>query len=206
MARHGFLGVPTRTFEDAGRRQFISLLQAGLTPEARVLDLGCGCLRVGYWLIRFLEPDRYAGIEPVRERVEYGLRYIVDRDEVERKRPRFDHNPRFDFSVFGERFDFVLAGSIWSHASKGQIVTTLDAFVATTRDDAVFLTSYLRATDPRDDYLGDRWVGTSHESNVAGVVRHSLEWIEARCRERGLRVRELPGEAFDGQTWLRVER
>lgn len=206
MAKHGFLGIPARTFEDAGRRQFVSLLQAGLRPESRVLDLGCGVLRVGYWLIRFLEPDRYRGIEPVRDRVECGLRYILDPDEVARKRPRFDHTPDFDFSVFGEAFDFVLAGSIWSHASKAQIATSLDSFVSNSRDGAVFLASYIRAERPEDDYRGDRWVGTSHESTAPGIVRHAFSWIEEQCRARDLGVRELPGEAFDGQVWLRVDR
>ena len=41
---------------------------------------------------------------------------------------------------------------------------------------------------------------------MSEVQARAEEMIEARCRERGLRVRELPGEAFDGQTWLRVER
>jgi len=30
-------------------------LQLGLTPEHKVLEIGCGVLRVAYWLIRLLE-------------------------------------------------------------------------------------------------------------------------------------------------------
>jgi hypothetical protein len=70
MSRHGFLGVPLATFEQAGRGRLIALLAEGLNPESKGFDIGCGTLRVGYWLVRFLDPGSYYGIEPARERVE----------------------------------------------------------------------------------------------------------------------------------------
>jgi hypothetical protein len=206
MRQHGFLGVPTETFADAGRKQFLALLSEGLTPESSVLDLGCGCLRTGAWLIPFLKPGCYYGIEPARQRVEYGLQSLFTEDEIRIKQPRFDFNSGFDSSVFGRRFDFFLAGSIWSHASKGQIQTSLGSFVRDSTRSGVFLTSYIPAESSLDDYRGDSWVGTSHESNVPGVIKHSLEWIEHECAARGLGIDQLPGEAFDGQVWLRVRR
>ena len=204
MRRHGFLGVPVETFEQAGRSQFIALLVEGLNSESRVLDIGCGCLRTGYWLIRFLDAGCYHGIEPARRRVEYGLRYLFTPEEVKLKQPRFDFNPYFDTSVFGTLFDFFLAGSIWTHASKRQIETMLDSFVRDSIPASVFLTSILPAQSPDDDYQGDVWVGTSHESDTPGVIRHSLWWIAEQCQRRGLDVKELPGEAFDSQFWLRI--
>jgi hypothetical protein len=206
ISRHGFLGVPAETFEQAGRNQLNALLAAGLSPESKVVELGCGCLRAAYWLIHFLDPGCYHGIEPARRRVEIGLRHLFSADEVARKRPRFDFNPDFDASVFGSRFGFFLAGSIWTHASKRQIETMLDAFLRDSLPAGVFLSSYLPAGSPRDDYLGDRWVGTSHESDLPGVIRHSLAWIAEQCRRRALQVQELPEPAFDDQSWLRIRR
>ncbi len=204
MRRHGFLGVPVETFEQAGRRQMVALLNEGLNPESRILEIGCGCLRVAYWLIRFLDPGCHHGIERARQRVEYGLQYLLAPDEVRLKRPRFDFNPRFDSSVFGTRFDFFLAGSIWTHAGKQHIETMLDAFVRDSTPAGIFLTSYLPAQSSEDDYQGDRWIGTSHESNTPGVIRHSLAWIVERCQHRGLIVAELPGEGFDGRFVLLI--
>ena len=194
------------TFESAGRSQLSALLNEGLKPESQVLDFGCGCLRIGYWLARFLEPGRYHGIEPARKRVEYGLEYLFTRDEIKTKRPRFDFNANFDSSVFGTKFDFFLARSIWTHASKAQIEATLESFVRDSNPKAVFLASYLPAHSEADDYNGDRWVGTSHESDVPGVIRHSLRWIVEQCATRGLGVTELPGIDCDGQLWLRIRR
>ncbi len=201
---HGFLGVPVETFAEAGRRQLDALLEEGLRPESRVLDIGCGCLRAAYWLIHYLDPGCYHGIEPARRRVEHGLRYLFTPEEVRRKQPRFDDNPHFDPSVFGAPFEFFLAGSIWTHASKRQIAAMLDSFLRGSTSAAVFLTSYLAAVSAEDDYQGDAWVGTSHESDTPGVIRHSLAWIAEQCRRRALRVEELPAPAFDGQSWLRM--
>ena len=206
ISRHGFLGVPLETFEEAGREQLVSLLNEGMNPESKIVEIGCGCLRIACWLISFLDPGCYHGIEPARQRIEFGLQYLFDLGEVQLKQPRFDFNSSFDTSVFGARFDFFLARSIWTHASKAQIAATLDSFVRDSTDTGVFLASYLSARTPAEDYCGDGWVGTSHESNTPGVIRHSLGWILAQCEERGLRVEQLPGTDCDSQSWLRIRR
>ena len=206
ISRHGFLGVPTATFEQAGRSQLIALLNEGLNPESTVLEIGCGCLRIAYWLIRFLDPGQFYGIEPARKRVEYGLEYLFTPEEIAAKQPKFHFNADFDSSVFGAQFDFFLARSIWTHASKRQIEATLNSFVRDAKESGIFLASYLPAQSPEEDYCGERWVGTSHESDTPGVIRHSLAWITQQCQKRGLQVTELPGIDCDCQFWLRVRR
>ena len=206
MDRHGFLGVPRESFEEGGRTQLVRLLNHGLQPESKVLEIGCGCLRVAYWLVRILDPDCYCGIEPARQRVELGQRYLFSIDELENKRPRFDFNASFDVSVFSTQFDFFLAGSIWTHCSKAHIEATLDGFLHNTTPTGVFLASYLPPTTQEADYMGDTWVGTSHESDEPGVICHSLEWIKNACGQRGLRLSTLQGIDCDSQYWLRVER
>jgi hypothetical protein len=206
ISRYGFLGVPLETFEQAGREQLVTLLGEGLNPESRILDLGCGCLRIAYWIVRFLDRGCYFGIEPARPRVEYGLDYLFTPEEVALKQPRFDFNSSFDSSVFGVRFDFFLARSIWTHASKKQIEASLDSFVRDSMATSVFLASYLPAESPEEDYRGDNWIGTSHQSDTPGVIRHSLRWIIEQCHQRGLKLKELDGMDCDSQLWLRIAR
>lgn len=201
-----FLGIPVKDFEKGGRELFVYLLKAGLNPNSKLVDIGCGVLRGGYWLIHFLDPACYCGIEPHVGRLEMGVNTILEPEVLEAKRPRFDTNPRFDTSVFGEKFDFFLAYSVWTHAPKQQIQMMLDSFLRDAKDGGVFLTSYLPAGWRRPDYMGDKWNGTSHESEVPGCIYHSLRWINAECDRRELITRELGRDKTYGQSWIEVTR
>jgi len=145
IAQTTFLGGPAWDFERVGRAGFEVLLREGLAPTSRVLDVGCGALRLGYWLMRFLDPGHYFGIEPQEDMLRVGLDELVEPDVVERADAHFSANDDFDFSVFGERFDFVVARSIWTHASKPQIGAMLASFAATSAPGGVFLASYYPA-------------------------------------------------------------
>ena len=219
-----FTGGPVERFAEVGAMQLATLLLSGLQPNSLVLDVGCGALRGGYWLLHFLNPDCYYGLEPNREMLEAGLRDLIEEDVLRCKRPQFDHNDRFDFSVFGRTFDFVLARSMWTHASKAQIDVMLDQFVTWSSPTGCFLTSYrpafprqLRALPalipalaenmpPMDDYRDDVWIGRSHQSSEAGMVQHSYRWIVTECRARRLKVRQLRYPVAQGQYWLQIRR
>lgn len=200
-----FFGVPIAGFENAGRQQLILLLTCGLEPRSKVVDLGCGVLRGGYWLIHFLDPDGYCGIEPHDGRLAAGRSSIIEPDLEPTKRPRFDNNANFDTSVFGVKFDYFLAYSIWTHASKPQIEKMLDHFLRDTNPGAMFLTSIFPAGWRHKDYRKSRWFGTSHESSAPGCIGHSQRWIRSECSRRGLTMRRL-GRERDGQTWLQISR
>ena len=206
LGERTFLGVPVRDFEKGGRELLVYLLNAGLNPDSKLVDIGCGVLRGGYWLIHFLDPGCYCGIEPHTGRLEMGTGTILEPEVLAAKRPRFDTNPRFDTSVFGETFDFFLAYSVWTHASKPQIETMLDAFLRDASPSGVFLTSYFPAGWWRPDYRGDAWYGTSHESDVPGCIHHDRRWIRSACERRGLTVRELGRDETYRQTWLAITR
>ncbi len=50
-----YLGGLVEDFESSSSKLLITLLSEGITPSSKVLDIGCGCLRGGYWLIHFLD-------------------------------------------------------------------------------------------------------------------------------------------------------
>jgi len=202
-----FTGGPIECFESAGRLQLATLIREGMYPQMKVLDLGCGCLRGGYWLIHFLDAGCYFGIEPAAARLQQGIDHVVEPEVLKDKQPKFDTNDKFDLGVFGVKFDIVLARSIWSHASKEQIVTMLDEFAANSTPEAFFLTSYIRARIFKGrDYKGDSWQGRSHQSDRGGLVQHSFRWVKEQVESRRLFVRQLPDLVFGGQHWLKICR
>ncbi len=202
-ARGIFVGCPLDCFELTARDPLCLALMEGLKRDSSVLEVGCGCLRVGFWFIDFLDPGKYCGIEPNAQMLDAGRELILG-DRAGEKQPRFSLNADFDFGVFGTAFDYVVAFSIWSHASKGQILTMLDAFRRTARPGARFLASWFVPREHIPDYYGEAWVGRSHQSDQPGVVGHQPDWIMASASSRGLNCRFFEGFTTLGQRWAIV--
>src|SRR5687768_2552037 len=110
-----YVGPPDR-YDFMSATQFALLHATGLREGHRVLDFGCGSLRLGRLLIPFLREGRYFGIDPNRWLIEDGIARELGYSAVTLKRPRFDTNSDFDCGVFERRFDFVVAQSIVTHA------------------------------------------------------------------------------------------
>jgi hypothetical protein len=200
-----FLGGPREKFVTAGRAQLEILLARGLLPKHHVLDIGCGALRGGWWLINFLRPGRYFGIEPNVHMLDAGIEVMLGSRLVEEKKPRFSGNSDFDFSVFGETFDFVLARSVWTHASLAQIGAMLDSFLVTARADGELVASIVPPrTMFRRETRSSTWVGRSHERDKPGLAHYRFSTIRKLCGGRGLAAEKLGSQ--DGQVWVLVSR
>jgi hypothetical protein len=200
------VGCGVYRFEKTGRAQLEALIRHGLNPWDRLLDIGCGALCGGYWMMHFLNPGCYFGVEPNLQMFEAGKEHIPESDLLETKRPRFVHNDQYDYSEFGVEFDYFHAHSIWTHAPKKDIEKMLDGFSRFGSKRARFLTSFKPPHLFRPDYKGDEWVGVSHESDQKGICRHSFKWIRDACAARGLRVEQLKDEKIHKQTWILITK
>jgi SAM-dependent methyltransferase len=192
LSETAFLGGPRRDFERVGRLGFDVLLREGLRPSSRVLDVGCGALRLGYWLMRFLDAGCYYGIEPNQDMLRIGLEEIVEPDVVARASAHFAHNDDFDFSGFGAEFEFAYARSIWTHASKDQIRAMLASFAATAAPDGVFLASYYPASPVFQ--IGRRWPRSQRLVPMLPLAR--LSPVVAGLPSLGL------SKEYEGSEWV----
>jgi hypothetical protein len=153
-------------------------------------------------VIRLLEPDCYCGIEPDRQMLASGLEHLLTPEIREGKRPRFSHNDDFDFTVFDQKFDFVIARSIWTHASPAQIDQMLRSFKQVCEPHSIFLTSVILAHPWQSSYDGDEWVGRSHTSDKAGIVRYTKQWLKDRAQRHGCALGI--GDKVLDQTWVEI--
>ena len=146
-----YSGGNARDFEKVGRHTLQTLLANGLEPSHRVLDFGCGSLRNGYWLMRFLDSGNYHGIEPVEKGVRAGLKHLIGPELETFKQPTFLFNRDNDIGAFGVRFDFVVARSILSHACPGMLHKILETFTNSSPNGTLFASYWrhdLPATPP----------------------------------------------------------
>jgi len=100
------------------------LKSQGLLPERALLDIGCGTLRGGRLFITYLDKGNYTGID-VSSGVLEAARLPCAREGLLAQEPRLMHVPdgRLDFSFLADRYDFVLAQSVFSHLREAHIRT-----------------------------------------------------------------------------------
>jgi SAM-dependent methyltransferase len=91
-----------------GKYAFEFVVEAGLRPEHRLLDFGCGALRLGKWAISYLEAGNYFGVEAHLMSLEAATAYEIPVHGLEEKRPRLLWNDDFELSHFGTTFDCIL--------------------------------------------------------------------------------------------------
>ena len=107
-----------------GKRQFHFLVSEGLRPHHRFLDIACGSLRLGQFLIPYLNPGRYYGLEAEPALVEAGLREELFYDVAKIRRPRFGYGYDFNFG-FVPGFEFAIAQSLFTHLNAADIALCL---------------------------------------------------------------------------------
>ena len=106
---------PPRDYDLISAMVFNLLTCCGLRQTHKVLDIGCGSLRIGRLLIPYLNSGNYYGVEPNQWLVFDGLANEVGRAQYRIKSPNFlfcDSFRGFDKSV---GFDYCFAQSIFSH-------------------------------------------------------------------------------------------
>jgi SAM-dependent methyltransferase len=102
-------------WQQVGRMQFDYLVEHGLKPQHRVLDIGCGNLRAGIHLIDYLEPGNYVGVDLSPE-ILFSAQQNVAKHGLQDKMPYLVviDGTTLDFLPSGA-FDVAHAHSVFSH-------------------------------------------------------------------------------------------
>lgn len=176
---------PPRQYDFMGATQFRLLTALGLREHHRVLDFGCGSLRAGRLLIPYLLPGHYYGIEPNAWLIDDALSNQLGRDLLAVKRPSFDHNAEFRVDRFGVAFDFIVAQSIFSHATSGLVVQALRNFAASLSPQGLIACTFVEGTVASGVDPEPRWI-------YPDCVGFTAAEIDASFAEAGLASRRIP--------------
>ena len=112
-------------WEELGKLQFDYLVERGLEPHHYMLDVGCGPLRGGIHFIRYLDEGHYFGVEKDRAKLEAGRGVELPRNGLTHKRPTLVQMDDFRFPQLGQKFDFALAQSVFTHLPVNNIIRCL---------------------------------------------------------------------------------
>ncbi|HEX2580546.1 MAG TPA: class I SAM-dependent methyltransferase [Dongiaceae bacterium] len=183
-------------YDVVGALQFQLLTMFGMRETSSLLDIGCGSLRGGRFAILYLEAGGYCGMEPDEHAwaITEGLQVHFGSDYIERKRPTFLHDGNFTLTKFQRRFDYLMAQSIFSHASRGQIDRCLGEAAKVMHGRSIFLATYFAG---EADYAEDAWV-------YPGITRFRPETFSALCAVHGLRCWQVDWPHPSGQSWVAI--
>ena len=130
--RHLIDGVGGGDFRAIGEEFFGHFLRlGGLTPDARVLDVGCGCGRMAVPLSKWLRGGTYDGFDVVEPAVAWCREHVTPRfprftfavADVKNRlyRPEGKTDPaEWSFPYEADAFDFVFLTSVFTHMLPGE--------------------------------------------------------------------------------------
>lgn len=156
-------------WDEMGRLQFDFLRARGLTPASRLLDIGCGSLRLGALAIPWLNAGGYFGLDPNPELIAAGRAHELD-DEGRIRAPEsaFACNPDFDVSFVGAPVDMAIAQSVFTHLPLNHLRRCLTQLAPWMKPGGVFYATYFELPD--DQPLHRPWT-----HSPGGVVTHDWQ-------------------------------
>lgn len=205
-----YVGPPDQ-YDFMGASQFRLLTALGLRSWHRVLDVGCGSLRAGRFLVVYLARGHYFGIEPNQWLVQDAIHREIGQSLVDLKAPTFSTSSEFDAGQFGVKFDFIVAQSIFSHAGPEMVARALSQFAATMSEDGLALVTFIHPEQlPSAPIEAAGWTYpgcTTYQRDrieklisSAGMVGKPLPWFHPRQTwyALALRAEALPSEELFG--------
>ena len=189
-----FVGSP-ETYDIESATQFTLLTFLGLREDHFVLDIGCGSLKAGKLLIPYLLPGHYFGIEPEQWLIDEGIENELGRDIINMKAPVFSNDREFTCTVFGHKFDFILAHSIFTHASQAQISRCISQVKECMKPTSIFAATI---AEGEENYTGSDWV-----YSTSTCVAYTLTRMQELALEHGL-ICKLIDWPHPWQQWVLI--
>ncbi|MBD8879454.1 class I SAM-dependent methyltransferase [Rhodanobacter sp. 7MK24] len=184
-----FVGPP-EDYDLVSAMTFNLLTCLGLRQHHRVLDVGCGSLRIGRLLIPYLNAENYTGVEPNEWLIQGGITQELGKDQVAIKRPTFHISDNARDLPADAKFNFAFAQSIFSHCGPDLFSQWLHEISERLADDGVLAGTYLIA---EEDCALSGWI-------YPGCVYYRAETVARMAEEAGLKFMVLDWR-HPRQTW-----
>lgn len=108
------------------------------------------------------------------------------------KKPTFIYDNNFSFNSFGEKFDFLLAHSIFSLSTQSQLKQCLSEARKVMHSSSLFAATFVEG---EKNYTGDKW---------SVWAKYRFDFIEKAVLEQGLACKKLDWPSPDMQKWILI--
>lgn len=165
-------------WEKMGRLQRDFLVGQGLQPGHRLLDVGCGSLRAGRYFVDYLESGNYYGVDHSSDLLDAGWEHeLAAEQRVHLPRENLLANPAFAVDKLGQRFDFAIANSVFTHIPLSLIRLCLYRVAQVLEPGGRFFTSFFEMSEGTAvDAPGGEGGGLRSFRNPYWNFASDLEW------------------------------
>lgn len=133
-------------WDEIGRLGFDFLVGAGLQHSDRLLDVGCGALRVGVHLVGYLEPGNYFGIDLQPALLEAGYEHEIKPMGLAGRLPPGNLRATGKFEAgFAAPVDVAFALSVFTHLPWNQLRLSLEVLADVVRPGGRYFVTYFEA-------------------------------------------------------------
>jgi cyclopropane fatty-acyl-phospholipid synthase-like methyltransferase len=134
-------------WNEMGALQIAFLQARGLKPYHRLVDIGCGALRGGIPIARYLDVGHYYGLDINASLIEAGRRELAE-EGLEGRDVNLIVDGRFDLGAFRTTFDWAIAISLFTHLPMNNIVRCLVETRKVLAPHATLFATYFEAPAP----------------------------------------------------------
>lgn len=184
---------PSELYEEMADWQFNLLHNRGLSPDDRMLDIGCGVLRGGRRFIEYLDTGHYYGMDISAECLKEA-RCVLREEDLVADRPGLILNDDLRFvepEFEGVVFDTILAQSVFTHLPPAQIRECLENVHRILSPDGSFYATYYQSEEPQRTVGGTGFeYPIAFFSDVASEARLSVRRLDVE-HPNGLKTMEI---------------
>ena len=167
---------PPRHYDFISAMVFNLLTSLGLRQNHKVLDVGCGSLRIGRLLIPYLNKNNYYGVEPNSWLVKDGIRHEIGKDLIKIKQPHFSFKSDLEDFKKPLGLDFAFAQSIFSHCGHDLLENWLRDISQHLNSSGVLAATFIIG---ETDYHGNGWI-------YPECVEYTPQTVEKIAAKHGL--------------------
>ena len=135
------INLTSREKADNDGREWLKFLQChGLNEKSTVMDYGCGSLRLGKTLIKYLNPQNYVGVDISDHFYSLGIKNYLTNEVYKQKRPEFYiiNSDDYETHLSGRTFDFIYSQWVMMHVHPDQLSRYFDNIFSQMNEESVF--------------------------------------------------------------------
>lgn len=162
-----------------GPLQLRFLIDQGMEPGHRLLDVGCGCLRGGVRFLPYLDEGNYYGLDRSRSLIDAGYETELRKHGCVMDYDHLMARADFDVSSWEVSFDFAIAQSVFTHVDGPEVTRALEALRGVMAPGGRFFATYFLLVNGEPTWVGP---GASLHSDP---FAHDVDDVRERASAAG---------------------